>query len=38
VIDKPTATKNLRLGLILAIFSVALVAATLLIGVIVTHG
>lgn len=38
MIDKPTATKNLRLGLMLAIFSLALVAVTLLIGVLVTHG
>ena len=38
MMDKPTATKNLRLALMLAIFSLLLFAGTLIIGVIVSHG
>jgi hypothetical protein len=37
MLDKPTATKNLRLGLVLALFSLLLFAGTLLIGEIVIH-
>jgi hypothetical protein len=37
MMDKPTATKNLRLALMLAIFSLLLFAGTLIIGVIVSH-
>jgi hypothetical protein len=36
--DKRTANRNLRLALILAIFSVLVFAATLVVGIIVSHG
>jgi hypothetical protein len=38
MMDKRTANKNLRLALILAIFSVLVFAATLVVGIIVSHG
>jgi hypothetical protein len=38
MMDKRTAGKNLRLALILAIFSVLVFAATLVVGIIVSHG
>ena len=37
MMDKRTANRNLRLALILAIFSVLVFAATLVIGIIVSH-
>jgi hypothetical protein len=38
MMDKRTANRNLRLALILAIFSVLVFAATLVVGIIVSHG
>ena len=38
MMDKQTANRNLRLALILAIFSVLVFAATLVVGLIVSHG
>ena len=38
MIDKPTATKNLRLALALSILGLLIFAGTMLIGVIVSHG
>ena len=37
MLDKPTAAKNLRLALVLTLFSLLVFAATLLIGLIVVH-
>ena len=37
MLDKPTATKNIRLALMLAIFSVAIFALTFVIAEIVIH-
>jgi hypothetical protein len=38
MIDKPTAAKNLRLALTLSILGLLIFAATMLIGVVVSHG
>lgn len=38
MIDKPTATRNLKLGLILSILGVLIFAATMIVGVIVSRG
>jgi hypothetical protein len=38
VIDKPTATRNLKLALVLSILGVLIFAATMIVGVIVSHG
>jgi len=38
VIDKPTATRNLKLALALSILGVLIFAATMIVGVIVSHG
>jgi hypothetical protein len=38
MIDKPTATKNLRLALALSILGLLVFAGTMIIGVIVSHG
>jgi hypothetical protein len=37
VLDKPTARKNIQLGLWLALFAVLVFAATIMVGEIVTH-
>jgi hypothetical protein len=37
MLDKPTATKNLRLALILALFAVVLFAGTFVVAEIVIH-
>jgi hypothetical protein len=37
MLDKPTAAKNLRLGLVLFLFVLLLFAGTMLIGEIVVH-
>ncbi len=38
MLDKPTARRNLVLGLKLGIFSLLMFAATLLVGVLVRYG
>ena len=38
MIDKPTATRNLRLALILSILAMLIFAGTMIVGVIVSHG
>jgi hypothetical protein len=37
MLDKPTAARNLRLGLVLSLFVLLLFAATMLVGEIVMH-
>jgi hypothetical protein len=37
MLDKPTAARNLRLGLVLALFVLLLFAGTMLVGEIVMH-